>query len=155
MKKRNMVVMLVAMIPLVIKSSDERPLSVKERIALLKAAAEQDAAMKGSSRGAGKLQNPVGYVSKGGAVEVDFARRRALERLQKAADDIQRRADLNTARDVVGHVQRRRDQEPMAGLKPHVAYLMQALADLDTDEQIELLNILQTELALKAAHNVE
>ena len=130
-------------------------MSVKERARMFE---QQQAADRGEMRQVGKLQKDLGYVSKGGAVTVDFARQRALNQLRPVVDNIEMRDGRDTARDVVSFMARNKQRalrgeaefSPIAAHRPHVMVIMSKLEGLPLEEQAEILNILQTELALKA-----
>ena len=140
-------------------------MSVKERARMFEQQAAQEAQMadQREMQRVGKLENKYGYTGRGGAVTADFARDRGLSQVRSVAEDIERRSDLNTARDIVGLVARNkqraqrgeRELEPMAAHRPHVLFLVSKLEGLPEAEQIEILNIIQSELAIKAANAIE
>lgn len=130
-------------------------MSVKDRARAI----EQQQADKREIRKVGALEKQFGYVSNHGAVTADFARQRALNQIRPAVNDIEMREGLDTARDVLGFVARNKQRaqrgdlelSPAAAHRPHVMYLASRLEGLSIEEQIEILNILQNEFALKAA----
>ena len=160
---RNMKKMVAGMF--LVSSIINNSMSVRERARMLneKALQEQQLADQRQIKKAGKLEKELGYVSKGGAITVDFARKQALNQIRDAVADIEKRENLNTARDVVSLIVRNKEKglrgerelEPMAATRPHVVYLLEKLQGLPEDEQIEILNILQNELARRAAMGIE
>lgn len=143
---------------LLVSSMMSNAMSVKERARMF----EQQQADQREMQQVGRLEKKLGYVSNSGAVTADFARQRVLNQLRPAINDIEVREGGDTARDVVGFVARNKQRaqrgesqlNPLAAHKPHVIYLLNTLEGLPLDEQVEILNILQTELALKAAQAV-
>lgn len=134
-------------------------MSVKERARMF----EQQQADQREMRQVGKLEKKLGYVSNSGAVRADFARQRTLDQVRPVVNDIETREGLGKARDIVGFVaqNKRRAQrgdlqfDPSAENRPHVMFLVKSLEGLPVEEQIEVLNIIQNDLALRAAAAVE
>lgn len=134
-------------------------MSVKERARMF----EQQQADQREMQQVGRLEKKLGYVSNSGAVTADFARQRALNQLRPAIDDIQDREGSDTVRDIVGFLARNKQRvqrgeselTPLAAHRPHVMFLLSRLEGLSLEEQIEILNILQNELALKAVAALE
>ena len=144
---------------IITNTSDERPLTIKERMALLKAAQVGDQQLVVNQRPVGRIQNETGYVSNRGAETIDFARNRSLQPVRVVVDKIVNDTDLETARDVVGHVRNRVRgmdvMEPEAAKRPSVRFLMNALDGISESEQLEILNTLQMELAMRAVAGMD
>ncbi len=147
---KSMIAGVVLVSSIITNTSEDRPLTIRERARMF----EQQQNQPSNQQRVGRLQKDIGYVSKGGAETVDFARNRSLQSVRAAVDKIINDTDINAARDVVGHVRSKvrgmNVSEPEAAKRPSVRYLLNSLMGIPVDEQVEILNILQSELAMRA-----
>lgn len=152
----NIKKMLTGMV--IVSSVMSNAMSVKERARMFESPQSAD---QREMKQVGKLQNELGYVSKAGPVYSDFARQRALNRIRPVVESIESREGIDTAQDIVNFVARNKQRNergeselrPMAAHRPHVVVLENQLAGLSLEEQIEVLGIVQNELAMGLGSN--
>lgn len=149
--KKNILALMIILVPLVMQSSEERKLTVKERLALLSQAQAKDSAIRsGSYQANPKQMADKGYVELGDKViPVDRAKLKMLDDLRQKLYGIEFENSSEFLRDVIFHQRRNSNFEPRADIKPHVMYLKGLLSGISPEVQDELLEILLIELTNK------